>query len=272
MKRRLKMIASLSTLAAAGALALSGCGGEGESEGAEGEADASAISGEAESESESDSSAGGESEAAVRSGDPATDDVEFLRLLALVRGHLNAFIELQHGGEAEMARMHVKHPESELYSSLVPALEARKLPGFADELRALAAAAEEGANTDEAYSAAINAIASQEPKASVSKRLLAASEVVRVAADEFDVGVEDDGTVSNAHEYQDAYGFLIAARDLVAGAETTDVNETDALGLAHEQIEAALASFNGLTVGQTDGRSSALYGAAARIEIAARGI
>ena len=102
--------------------------------------------------------------------------------------------------------------------------------------------------------------------------LLAVSEIIRIGADEFAIGVEEDGSISNAHEYQDAYGFLVSSRDMLAGIDTNDVNASDAINLAHEQIEIALASFDGLTVESTEGRTSTLYGAAARIEIAARGL
>jgi len=280
MTRRLKLMTSLSTIAAVGALALAGCGGEGEaeSEGAEGDA-TSSISGEgmsAEGESEGAPVAAGEGDeggaAAMRTGDPATDDVEYIRLLGLVRGHLTAFVELYQGGATEMALMHVKHPESELYQNLVPAFEARRTTGFSDQLTALSDAANAGGDISESYSAVSEAISMQMPAASIKNTLLAISEIVRTAAEEFDMGVEDDGTISKPHEYQDAYGFLVAAREMLSGLHTDDMNEGDAIAMAHEQIETSLASFDGLTVTQTEGRPSTLFGAAARIEIAARGL
>ena len=258
MTRRLKLMSGLSTLAAVSALALAGCGGEGEaeSEGASGQAE----SGE------------GESEGGALTGDPATDDVAYIKLLGLVRGHLIAFYELNRAGAPEMAMMHVKHPESELYASLAPAFAARRKPGFADELRALAAAAANGGDVDGAYNAAVEAINAHLPKAKPALRLLAVSAMVRVAADEFDIGVEDDGAIVNAHEYQDAYGFLVAGRDILSGIGGDDADTAEAVAQAHEQIEAGLASFDGLTADATEGRPSTLYGAAARIEIAGRGL
>lgn len=274
MTRRFRLMTGLSTIAAASALALTGCGGEGEGESAEGEADLSSFSGEAEGEGLSSEGEGGEgeSEGAALSGDPATDDVAYLKLLGLVRGHLIAFHELYQGGEHDMARMHVKHPESELYMDMAPAFASRKQPGFGDDLAALVAAASAEADVDAKYSAAVEALNAHAPNASPAVQLLAISEIVRTAADEFDIGVEDDGAIGNAHEYQDAYGFLVASRDILAGIETTDVNASDAISLAHEQLELALGSFDGLTAGTTEGRASTLYGAAARIEIAARGL
>ncbi|PQA85356.1 hypothetical protein [Hyphococcus luteus] len=270
MTRRVKLMTGLSTLAAASALALTGCGGEGEAgEGADNDADLSAV---AAGEGESGASEGeGEGEGAAAT-DPASSDVAYMHVLGLVRGHLIAFTELYRGGVTDMAMTHVKHPKSELYASLLPAFEARGLDGFAEELSALAAAAEAGGDVEGPYREVVAAITANTPKASVAKQLLAVSEIVRTAADEFDIGVEDDGTVVNAHEYQDAYGFLIASREILSGIDTQDVNESDAIALAHEQIELALAPYNSLTDASTEGKASALYGAAARIEIAAHGL
>ncbi|WDI31075.1 hypothetical protein PUV54_14055 [Hyphococcus flavus] len=280
MTRRLKLMTSLSTIAAVSALSLAGCGGEGEGEGAEGESEGTpvAASGEseglsAESEGEGESEGGeGESEGAVASGDPATDDIEYLRLLGLVRGHLVAFYELYQGGETTMALMHVKHPESELYASLAPAIAARGLSGFADELTTLANAAEVGGEVTEPYSAVITQLNSHAPGSSVAQQLLSISQIVRTAGDEFDIGVEDNGSISNAHEYQDAYGFLIASREILSGISTTDINAVEAIEMAQEQIALALGVFESLTASETEGEASTLYGAAARIEIAARGL
>lgn len=278
MTRRLKLMTSLSTLAAASALTLAGCGGEGEGEGgeAEGEKAASTISGESEGlsgESEGEGE-GGESEGenASASGDPATDDVEYLRLLGLVRGHLIAFLELYQGGATDMAMMHVKHPESELYGILAPAISSRGQQGFAEELSALAAVAAAGGDVNDAFSDVIEALNAHAPSASIATQLMAISTIVRTAADEFDIGVEDDGSISNAHEYQDAYGFLIASREIISGINTNDMNEAEAIEITQEQIGLALDSFASLTADAAEGQASTLYGAAARIEIAARGL
>ncbi len=277
MTRRLKLMTSLSTLAAASAFALAGCGGEGEGEGAEaeGESARTVIDGESESESgesEGGESDGGESEGAAGDGDAASDDVEYLRLLGLVRGHLIAFLELNQGGAVEMSLMHVKHPESEIYTTLAPAFAARGKSGFAEELAALASAAKTGEDFAAPYSAVMRALDAHAPAADVSTQLLAIAAVTRTAADEFDIGVEDDGAISNAHEYQDAYGFLTASREILAGIETSDMNELEAIEVSQEQISLALEAFDSLTADSTEGSPSTLYGAAARIEIAGRGL
>ena len=274
--RKLKLISSLSTAALSGALVLGGCGaeGEGEGEGASGESEGAIIASEGEGEGEGNASGEGEgeSEGAARSGDPANDDVEYLYRLGMVRGHLAAFIELYRAGVFDMASTHVKHPEGELYSELSPAFEARREPGFADELRNLAYAAESQSNVEADYEAAVSAIRANAPANSVGETLMAVSLLVSTAAEEFDIGVDEDGAVKEPHEYQDAYGFLSAAREMLSEIDTNDINASEAIAVAHEQIETSLASFDGLVVTETEGSSSTIYGAAARIEIAALGL
>jgi len=171
-----------------------------------------------------------------------------------------------------MAITHVKHPESELYGTLAPAISARGKQGFAEELSALAGAAETGGDVTNAFGDAVEALNAHAPAAGAATQLMAISAIVRTAADEFDIGVEDDGAVSNAHEYQDAYGFLVASREIISGITTSDVNEAETIEVAQEQIGLALDAFESLTAEETEGQPSTLYGAAARIEIAARGL
>ena len=283
MNRRLKLIAGLSTLSLTGALAVSGCGSEGEGEGAaDGDgAPVEAVGGEGEGASEGEGVSEGEGEGAVsegegegvaRSGDPASDDVEYLYRLGMVRGHLAAFIELYRAGAVEMAATHAKHPESEIYKDLAPAFATRGEPGFADTLNALATAAANGGEVETLYAQTVAAIRASAPQSNEKTTLLAVSHLVATAAEEFDIGVNEDGVVVEPHEYQDAFGFLSAAREIVSEIETRDINAGEAVAIAHEQIDLALASFDGLVVSETEGVSSTLFGAAARIEIAALGL
>lgn len=278
MARRLKLLTGLSTLALSGVFVLSGCGGEGEGESeSEGALDPTAITAEGEGESEGGTanSSEGESEnegGTIQSGDPATDDVEYLTRLGLVRGHLLSFMELYRAGNYEMALPHAKHPESELYADLIPAFEARGKIGFADELERLAMAAQERGDVEAAFEDVAAAIVQNMPALNTKVTLLAVSKIVTVAADEFALGVNEEGTIVNAHEYQDAYGFLVSARDMLAREDTADINAVEAIAVAHEQIDAALLAFDGLVVDTTDGAAATLYGAASRIEIAALGL
>ncbi len=298
MTRRHKLLTGLSTLTIASALALSAWAeGEGESEGKEGEGDPTAVSegegegegknkgegegegegknknkGEGESEGGEGESEGGESEGASSSADPASDDVEYIRRLGFVRGHLIAFAELHHAGEVEQALMHAKHPESELYAGLAPAFAARGASGFAESLTAITAAATEGGDIDGAYAAVVSQIDAHMPEVGIADRLMAISNIMATAGDEFAQGVKKRGAIRKPHEYQDAYGFVVAAKEILAGAESQNDDEAKAVATASEQIDKALAAFSGLTATKTTGKASALYGAAARIEIAALGL
>lgn len=281
MARRLKLLTGLSTIAMTGALALSACGGGAEGEG-EGAAADNAPAGQAMdhsnhgvSEGEGEGAApaaGGESEGAAVAADPATDDVAFLAQLALVGGHLKAFNELYHAGALENASVHMKHPESELYAALVPAFEARGTDGFAGELTALADAMAANAGVAEAYANLKSAIQSEYPTVTTKQGLLAISAVTRVAADEFDVAAEDDGTITNVKEYQDSYGFLSVAKEILDGASPSNDAERAAVDETKAQIDTLLAGFAGWTPETTSMKPSALYGAAARIEIEAKGL
>jgi hypothetical protein len=213
---------------------------------------------------------GGEGEGEGGStADPVSDDVEYLHRLGQTRGHLAAFTALHRLGAHEMSMTHAKHPESELYAGLVPAFAARGKSGFAGELDALTDAVGKGADVDAAYDDLMTAIAENEPDADFATRLMAIATLARTAGDEFAIGVAGDGTVVNAHEYQDAYGFLTAARDMLANGEAAGAEESQARALAERQLEIALGEFDALTATRVDGNASVIHGAAARIEIEA---
>jgi hypothetical protein len=215
-------------------------------------------------------SAGGEGEGeGASTADPVSDDVEYLHQLGQVRGHLAAFTALHRLGAHEMSMTHAKHPESELYAGLVPAFAARGKAGFAEELDALTDAVGKGADVEAAYADVINAISANEPDADFATRLMAIATLARTAGNEFAIGVAKDGTVVNAHEYQDAYGFLMSAKEMLDDSETDDAQQVQALALAGQQLQIALAEFDTLTANRVDGNAAVIHGAAARIEIEA---
>lgn len=265
--RKLKLITGLSSVA----LAVAGCGAEGEGGSAEGEG---AIIASADSEGEGVAAGEGESEGegAAAAGDPSGDNVDYLFRLGMIRGHLAAFIELHRAGANEMARMHAKHPGNELYDALIPAFAARGKPGFADALDNLIQAEASNGDVEAAYTAAVSEIRANAPVSNDRTTLLAVARLVATAGEEFDIGVRANGVIIEPHEYQDAFGFLSAAREMVAEIKSNDIDVIEAVAVAHEQIGFAMASFNGLVVSETEGTSATLYGAAARIEIAALGL
>lgn len=216
-------------------------------------------------------SPGGEGEGeGASAADPVTDDVEYLHRLGQARGHLKAFMELHRQGAHDMAMTHAKHPESELYADLQPAFAARGKPGFAAELETLAETVASGGNLQAAYSNVTKGIVENEPDdADLATRLMSVATLARTAGFEFGIGVADNGTVVNAHEYQDAYGFLKVAREILAGLAPSNATQERAVELADAQLKAALGEFGSLTATQVDGDASVIHGAAARIEIEA---
>ncbi len=239
-------------------------------------------SGEAGEGSEAGEGEGGEGEGGegeggeAASADLATDDVAYLSQLGLVRGHLLVGVELYKEGAAEMAVTHMKHPGDELYADLEPALAARGSEGFAEELERLATLVENGApvaEVVEAHEALEAAIASAESAAgeiSLPERLAVAVELVKVAAEEYGIGVKD-GKLANAHEYQDAYGFVqIAGRELEQASGSGGAEAKEVIAEMRKQLATLTPAWPSLVPPdslETD--ASLLYGAAARMELAA---
>lgn len=266
MARRLKLLTGLSTAALAGA-ALAACGEEGDAESVR--AEHRAVTGEGEGE-------GGEGEGKA-AANAATDKVAYLAGLMMVAGHLETGAELYAAGQAIPAAAHMAHPLAELYTGLEPAFRTYGAKGFEDELKALTASVETGdpaAKVQENLTAAKTAVHAAIVAAgpSAKETMLAAAEVLRAAGEEFDVGVKG-GSVVNAAEYQDAYGFIKTAADALAKAKATDADAAEALALAREQSKKALtAAPSPVPPAKVDATSAVIYGAAARIEIAALGL
>lgn len=279
MGRRLKLLTELSSIALTGALALSACaGGEGEAsaEGATAAQQGEAGGGEAEGESAQAPASGGEAEGAALA-DVAHDKAAFLSALQIVRGHLRAGVELYSAGDRELGSQHLRHPQAEILTTLAPAFAAYGATDFEPAIDALAAASEAGASPAEVASLEETALreiaaAGSAPGAALKDRLLAAARTLTIAGDEYSIGVKG-GEVVNLHEYHDAYGFIATAiTDLEAmtgGADAEKQAIASALGEARKAAEAAPS-----VVPPTDGLkpASVIYGTAARVEIAARGL
>ncbi len=311
MARRLKLLTGLSTLALSGAVALGAYAAEGESEGHEGHDDNSShMYGESESEggeseggeseggeseggeseggeseggeseggeSEGGESEGGESEGEAASADFANDKASYLSALMIVRGHLLSGDALYAAGDKVMGSAHMRHPQAEMMTNLAPAFVAHGAEAITDDLDGLAAAAEDGADPAEVrkrYLAVKEKLKAAAKASAPTTRdtLLAVAKTISVAGEEFDIGVKD-GEIINAHEYHDAHGFLKTVVDVVSTMNGANDAEQAAINLAREQ--AAIAYSVAPTAAPPevfDHKSSLIYGAAARIEIAARGL
>jgi hypothetical protein len=206
-------------------------------------------------------------------GEHSYDEADYLSALGQVEGHLTVGVALYAMGEAEQAKTHMKHPEDELYGDLKPEFEEKGLPGFAAELTALAEAVNSGAaeaDVQAKFDAVIAAIDAHAKPSSAHERAEAVTKLVRKAGEEYDEGVKD-GAVIEAHEYQDAYGFVEAAKRLAASASDAEKAE---YGTQFEEIagylnglDKAWPDISGKSGVETD--ASLLAGAAARIELVA---
>jgi len=206
--------------------------------------------------------------------DPAKDDAAYLAAPGLIEGHLVAGLELYEAAAREAAETHMKHPEDEIYAGLAPAFEARGAPGFGAALGALAAAVETGAPVEEvraAHDRVTEALeAARAPVGATSAaRLGAVVRLAQAAADEFAIGFVD-GKLANAHEYQDAWGFLQVAKR-IAG-ELAKSGDDRVAGVAEDvsgHLDTMLGGFAGVVPPETLATDpSALHGQAARIELA----
>ena len=300
MGKRNKLWKSISVIGLAGAagMSLSACTEE-ENEGEaavapiETSVDAVALAGEGEGEGEVISAGEGEGEGEVVAagegegegeGAAATeltsDDLAYLTHLSLIKGHLYVGAELYKAGHIEHAKTHMKHPESELYADLVPALEARGTAGFAKELTAVSDAVNEEKGVEAVQTALdtllaaidTNAMAVSETSATPAEKLKLVVQLLRTAADEYAIAVVD-GKMENAHEYQDAFGFTTIATDLVEGIESDESAVTDAKAATLAILADVKPHWPGLIPPETlKTEAGALYGAAAQIELLALGL
>lgn len=214
----------------------------------------------------------------VTESDLKTNDVAFLSRLGLIRGHLLVGYELYKQDQVDMAITHMKHPRDELYAGLVPAIEARGGKRFDDALSALAdkvISRAPQAEVDKAYQNLEKGIKAAESITSpdLKNTLQSIKDLIRTAGEEYALGVED-GKIINLHEYQDAYGFTeIAKRRLQELSKAAKKQSPETLA----KVQGYLAELADLwpsvaPKGGVDGDASRLFGAAARIEIAALGL
>lgn len=217
---------------------------------------------------------GGEGGEGATTAEAIESDAAYLAQLSFIRGHLNVGVNLYREDAMDASATHMKHPADELYTALLPAMEARGASGFADELEALAVAVEQkqgAAAVDSAYAALLDAIgkaeaAVKEPDAATLVKVIV--DLVRTAAAEYDIAVGEAGVLENEHEYQDALGFVRTAREWVPRlAELTE--NAAAVTAIEAQLDMLLPIWPGLKAPtRLETAPSVIYGAAARIEIA----
>jgi hypothetical protein len=219
--------------------------------------------------------ASGEAGESGSAGMGGGDRVDYLMDLALLEGRMLAAAALARGGEADQARKHVTHAGDEAFADLKGHFDIMKVPGFAAELDAAARAIESGSgDIDAAMDKLLAAIAAARGgPMTAAEAVQAAVLVLHNAADEFASSIAG-GHVRDAHEYQDAWGFLQSAKRLIAAL--SDDEREEHMGPLGD-VDAALAMLDGVFADFT-GKStkvedpSIVAGAVARIELAASAI
>jgi hypothetical protein len=192
--------------------------------------------------------ASGEAGESGKATPSADDQPEFIADLALVEGHMRVGLELYKQGKGDFAMVHMKHPADELYVSLKPMLDARKAKGFGDELEALSMAIHEKAapaDVDALFKKMKSAIvASRGEGEAVSAHAMTGAVLIllRNAVTDYGTGVVA-GKVEVPKEYQDAWGFVQAAKAIMADINAQERGEHPE-PLA--EIDSVLAKLDGL--------------------------
>jgi len=215
---------------------------------------------------------GGEA-GSVASGD---ETVDFLTGLMQVEGHLAAAFALIGAGEAENAQAHRGHPMAEVYQSLGSRLADLGQPQFDDKLKRLVEAASTGADTATlealrqdilaSTAAAWQAAAAEEP----ADAFAAIRQLVLQAGGEWS-GAVADGQIRELREYQDAWGFVQAARarasELATSADPNVKSAAEATLAVLAELDLALPAVQ--PTAAVGGDAALFASAAARIELAA---
>lgn len=217
---------------------------------------------------------GGEGGEGATTADAISNDAVYLAQLSFIRGHLYVGVSLYREGDFEAATTHMKHPGDELYAALLPAIESRDGTGFGDQLEGLATAVIErrpAADVEAAYGALLLAIGAAEAAVQdLSARTLGEVivDLVRTAAAEYDIAVDDQGMLVEPHEYQDSLGFVHTAKEKFAQLASMSDNAA-ALMAIDLQLEMLLPIWPSLQAPEKLATApSVIYGAASRIEIA----
>ncbi|MDD9964150.1 MAG: hypothetical protein F4048_03075 [Gammaproteobacteria bacterium] len=214
--------------------------------------------------------------AATAGADLTTDDVGYLTQLGLIRGHLWVGYALYQRELPLLSETHMKHPQEEIYASMVPEFNARGCDGFANDLESLTAAVAARAAQEEVaaiYEGLTASIARCEQSASTNDPAVLAKVIenlLRTAGVEYQIGVID-GVIDNLHEYQDAWGFTQVAHAWARSAAFADSASAAAVAA---QLQDIIAGLEGLwpslnPQGDVDEDAARLFGAAARVQIAA---
>lgn len=214
-------------------------------------------------------------------GGPVDTDEELLGALMMMRGHLYAADELYQGGRKQEAVAHFYHPTAEVYESVRATLERRQVPHFDADVNALGAAASsqadakvrQGYQTVQQRIDAAAASIPEEKRNSPQFLVPVVVDVLKQATHEYEEAVRE-GKFVNVAEYQDGFGFArVAQQTLESIRPQLQASNAQAYQEVQAQLEAMLQAWPGaVPPAQPTLSVSELFGALARLELAAQGL
>ncbi len=218
---------------------------------------------------------GGEGGEGEGGGANLAPEVSLMRDLGFMTGHLRAGLALYEAGDLKAAKTHMGHPIEEKYDAVAAPLQERGFGDLKARLIAMSAAVENEASIEEVSNlfdeviAGVDQVRNESP-GTPANQLMGLAELTRVAADEYQLAINSDGSVKNLHEYQDSWGFLrTVEREAEKWAMNDDAGIAGAAQKILQQVEAvspAYGDLQGNDIRIPD--SNLIYGAAARMELA----
>lgn len=217
-------------------------------------------------------------EAGEGAGPAVANDAELLAGLDQLEIILNRARDEQKAGETDAAAESLASAETFFHSRLEAALKAHGGDEFEEGIDELLAGIYETENSDalaETFTETLKGL--DEARASIdadaATRLNAIAVLVRAAGKEYDESLAD-GSVAKEEPYATGRAFLAKARAIADGLASSDEGGVqDALKEINAQLDEAAKAFPGEQ--PPEGAAvdpSTIYGAAARIEIAALGV
>ncbi len=219
----------------------------------------------------SEAGEGGESGATAE----ATPDAAYLTRLALVEGHVIGANAMYARGLTDEGTALAGHPEAELMDDVRDSLATHGAADFSDQLDAVGDAMNDNAGAakiEMAMSALHSGITAAETAGNVPLRAYSDTILALTKAAAFEYAkATETAKVEDMFAYHEAYGFVLVADRLATDLATSDDAAAAKAGArAHDALTVALAEFGDMAAAKPNvGDASVIYGAAARIELAA---
>lgn len=218
MKVELKTWGALGLATALAGAGLAGCSGEA---GEGGEAGESAQVGEA---GETGAGEGGEAGEAAGGEGGESGALSLEQRLVFMAGHVEAGLALYRAGDSAAAAPHLMHPVSETHASEREGLDALGFDPAPFEAVSAALEAGEPASAIEPQLAAAEANIAKMRDAAGGDPKTQIRFLMDTAVEEYSAGVTD-GAISDAAEYQDAWGFVKVAREIADNLEGDNADD-----------------------------------------------